>query len=498
MTINATAAILLALYLAVAERQGIPATALAGTVQNDILKEFIARGTYIFPPGPSLRLVTDVFGYCQDRVPRWNTISISGYHLREAGSTAVQEVAFTLANAVAYVQAAQAAGLAGRRVRAPAVVLLQRAQRPPGGGREVPGRAPALGPPHARAVRRPGPARVDASVPRPDGGLDADGPAAREQRGARHRAGAGRDPRGLPVAPHQLDGRGPVAPLRGRRPDRAPDPADPRARVGRGGERRPPRRGVPGRAPHPGHRGRRDGLPRQDRRARRRGGGDSLHAARDPGRGVSLPAGGREPRADRRGRQRVRERRGASDRALPARAPRSRAGKPSGSGTSAGGGTGTGRPAPSTPSSGRPAGPTTWCRGSSTPCRPRSRWARSAPGCALSSASTARRWHSDAHAARDAARVERRSRRGGVVLALAVLAALLGVARPARADILQDLGASYQKVAEQLAAAFPKVEVQVDRGDGGRRPDRGRRRREPPSRARARRSSGGARCSATP
>jgi methylmalonyl-CoA mutase, N-terminal domain len=111
MTINATAAILLALYLAVAERQGIPATALAGTVQNDILKEFIARGTYIFPPGPSLRLVTDVFGYCKDRVPRWNTISISGYHLREAGSTAVQEVAFTLANAVAYVQAAQAAGL---------------------------------------------------------------------------------------------------------------------------------------------------------------------------------------------------------------------------------------------------------------------------------------------------------------------------------------------------------------------------------------------------
>jgi methylmalonyl-CoA mutase, N-terminal domain len=111
MTINATAAILLALYLAVAERQGVPAATLAGTVQNDILKEFIARGTYIFPPGPSLRLVTDVFGYCKDRVPRWNTISISGYHLREAGATAVQEVAFTLANAVAYVQAAEAAGL---------------------------------------------------------------------------------------------------------------------------------------------------------------------------------------------------------------------------------------------------------------------------------------------------------------------------------------------------------------------------------------------------
>jgi methylmalonyl-CoA mutase N-terminal domain/subunit len=111
MTINATAAILLALYVAVAERRGVPGTALAGTVQNDILKEFIARGTYIFPPGPSLRLVTDVFAYCRERLPRWNTISISGYHVREAGCTAVQEVAFTLANAVAYVEAARAAGL---------------------------------------------------------------------------------------------------------------------------------------------------------------------------------------------------------------------------------------------------------------------------------------------------------------------------------------------------------------------------------------------------
>jgi methylmalonyl-CoA mutase N-terminal domain/subunit len=112
MTINATAAILLALYVAVAERQGVPEAALTGTVQNDILKEFIARGTYVFPPGPSLRLVTDVFAYCKDRLPRWNTISISGYHVREAGCTAVQEVAFTLANGVAYVEAAQAAGLA--------------------------------------------------------------------------------------------------------------------------------------------------------------------------------------------------------------------------------------------------------------------------------------------------------------------------------------------------------------------------------------------------
>jgi len=111
MTINATAAILLCLYIAVGERQGVPAEKLSGTVQNDILKEYIARGTYIYPPGPSMRLVTDLFAFCKDRMPKWNTISISGYHIREAGSTAVQEVAFTLANGIAYVQAALLAGL---------------------------------------------------------------------------------------------------------------------------------------------------------------------------------------------------------------------------------------------------------------------------------------------------------------------------------------------------------------------------------------------------
>jgi methylmalonyl-CoA mutase, N-terminal domain len=111
MTINATASILLCLYLAVAERQGVAASRLSGTIQNDILKEYIARGTYVFPPGPSMRLITDTFAFCRERVPHWNTISISGYHLREAGSTAAQEVAFTLANGIAYVTAAQEAGL---------------------------------------------------------------------------------------------------------------------------------------------------------------------------------------------------------------------------------------------------------------------------------------------------------------------------------------------------------------------------------------------------
>jgi len=111
MTINAPASILLALYIAVAERTGVKRGALSGTIQNDILKEYIARGTYIFPPRPSLRLITDVFAFCSREVPRWNTISISGYHIREAGSTAAQEVAFTLADGIAYVESALAVGL---------------------------------------------------------------------------------------------------------------------------------------------------------------------------------------------------------------------------------------------------------------------------------------------------------------------------------------------------------------------------------------------------
>jgi len=111
MTINAPAALLLLLYELVAEEQGVGGDALRGTVQNDVLKEYIARGNYIFPPRPSMRITTDLFAYCAERIPRWNTISISGYHIREAGSTAVQELAFTLANGIAYCQAAVDAGL---------------------------------------------------------------------------------------------------------------------------------------------------------------------------------------------------------------------------------------------------------------------------------------------------------------------------------------------------------------------------------------------------
>jgi methylmalonyl-CoA mutase N-terminal domain/subunit len=111
MTINSTAIILLAMYIAVAEKQGISPEKLTGTIQNDILKEYVARGTYIFPPRESMRLITDIFEYCSKHLPRWNTISISGYHIREAGSTAIQEVAFTLANGITYVQAAMDKGL---------------------------------------------------------------------------------------------------------------------------------------------------------------------------------------------------------------------------------------------------------------------------------------------------------------------------------------------------------------------------------------------------
>ncbi|HLF14592.1 MAG TPA: methylmalonyl-CoA mutase family protein, partial [Bacteroidota bacterium] len=111
MTINATAAILLCMYVSVAKKKGADLKKISGTIQNDILKEYVARGTYIYPPEPSMKLVTDVFQWCGEHLPRWNTISISGYHIREAGSTAVQELAFTLSNAIAYVDAAVRAGL---------------------------------------------------------------------------------------------------------------------------------------------------------------------------------------------------------------------------------------------------------------------------------------------------------------------------------------------------------------------------------------------------
>jgi methylmalonyl-CoA mutase N-terminal domain/subunit len=172
MTINATAVILLALYVAVARRQNVAPSRLSGTVQNDILKEYVARGTYIYPPRASLRIVTDIFAYCARELPNWNTISISGYHIREAGSTAVQEVAFTFAHAIAYVQAAIDRGLDvnhfGQRLsfsstrttifsrRLPSIV------RPGGSGRASCATAsapPTPGPSSSGSTRRPPAAR---------------------------------------------------------------------------------------------------------------------------------------------------------------------------------------------------------------------------------------------------------------------------------------------------------------------------------------------------
>ena len=168
MTINATAATLLALYVAVADERGIPRKSLSGTVQNDILKEYIARGTYIYPPAPSMRLCADILAFCRDELPRWNGISVSGYHIREAGSDAVQEVAFTLGDGIAYLNAAREAGPGGRRGRPAGLVLLQRALAPAGRGGEVPGRPAAVGAHRARALRRQGSAVGHVAVPRPD------------------------------------------------------------------------------------------------------------------------------------------------------------------------------------------------------------------------------------------------------------------------------------------------------------------------------------------
>ena len=317
MTINATASILLCLYMAVGERQGVSSDRLSGTVQNDILKEYIARGTYVYPPGPSMRLITDTFAFCRERVPRWNTISISGYHLREAGSTAAQEVAFTLANGIAYVTAAQEAGTQGRRVRAAALLLLQRPQQPPRGGGQVPGGPAAVGPHHEGPLRRARPALADAPLPRPDRGQHAHRPAAGEQHRAGGGAGPGRGAGGLPVAAHQLDGRGPVPAERGGGAPRAPHPAGPGPRVRRGRHRGSARRLLLDRADHEADRGGGRDLHRQDRRPGRVGARHPVHAARDPGGGLPLPAGRGGQAARGGGRERVRHGRAAAREPLP-------------------------------------------------------------------------------------------------------------------------------------------------------------------------------------
>ena len=169
MTINAPAAMLLAFYICVAEEQGVPQDKLRGTIQTDILKEYIAQKEWIFPPEPSMRLCVDMIEYCAREVPLWHPVSISGYHIREAGSTAAQELAFTLADGFAYVEAAMERGLDVDDFAPAALVLLQRAHRLLRGGREVPGGPADLGAAScASATARRTRARGScASTPRP-------------------------------------------------------------------------------------------------------------------------------------------------------------------------------------------------------------------------------------------------------------------------------------------------------------------------------------------
>ncbi len=208
MTINAPGSTLLLLYQLVAEEQGVASDRLTGTIQNDVLKEYIARGTYIYPPRESLRLIADIFAYCHKEMPRWNTISISGYHMAEAGATPVQEIAFTIANAMEYVRAAQAAGLHVDDF-APRLsfffvartTLIEEVAK----FRAAPSH---LGANHEGGVRCPEPEVDDAPLPHPDRRRAADGAAARGQPRPRRAPGPRRGARRHAVAPHQLLRRG--------------------------------------------------------------------------------------------------------------------------------------------------------------------------------------------------------------------------------------------------------------------------------------------------
>ena len=239
MTINATAAILLLLYELVAEEQGVGGDQLGGTIQNDILKEYVARGTYIYPPRPSMRLIIDTFSYCAEHLPNWNTISISGYHIREAGSTAVQEIAFTLANGIAYVEAALAAGLDVDDF-APRLTFFFNAHN---NLFEEVAKYRAARRMWARIMSERFGAKDEKSqgapIPHPDRRLDAHGPAAREQHRPGDRPGPGRRARGHPEPAHQRLRRSARPAHRAGGQDRPADPAGRRLRVGDRRHRRP-------------------------------------------------------------------------------------------------------------------------------------------------------------------------------------------------------------------------------------------------------------------
>ena len=278
MTINGPAIVLFAFYVALADARGIPRERIGGTVQNDCLKEFIAQHAWLVPPRPAMRVVTDMIEFGAREVPRWNTVSISGYHIREAGATAAQELAFTLADGIAYVQAGVERGLARRRLRAAPLVLLRRAQRLLRGDREVPRRAPPLGADHEGALRREEAGEHEAPHARADGGRVADRAAAAQQRRARRHPGAGRGARRHAVAPHELARRDVRAADRGRRDDRAPDAADHRRGERRREHDRPARRVVLRRGPHAPPRGRGDAVHPPHRRDGRHGRAPSRRA----------------------------------------------------------------------------------------------------------------------------------------------------------------------------------------------------------------------------
>jgi methylmalonyl-CoA mutase, N-terminal domain len=206
MTINGPAAIIWAMYLAVAEKRGIPWDQIGGTTQTDILKEYIAQKEWIFPPEPSMRLVVDMIEFGSKYVPKWNPISISGYHIREAGATAAQELAFTLADGFEYVRWCLRRGPGHRFLRAPPLVLLQLPQRFLRRDRQVPGRPPDLGPGDAGDLRGQKPALLVAALPHPDRRLHPHRPATLRERDPGGHSGPGRRAGGHSVPSHQLSG----------------------------------------------------------------------------------------------------------------------------------------------------------------------------------------------------------------------------------------------------------------------------------------------------
>jgi hypothetical protein len=241
MTINGPAIILFCFYIIAAEKQGVPFDQLRGTVQNDILKEYQAQHAWVFPPEPALRLIVDMFEWASESAPKYNPISISGYHIREAGSTAAQELAYTLRNGFEYVRAGDRARAGRGRLRAAPLLLLGRPQRLLRGDRQVPRRAPHLGAPPARRVRREEPGVVAPAHARADGGGDAHRAAAGEQHRARRLPGDGGGAGRHAVAAHQLDGRDARAPHREGGADRAAHAAGARLRDRRPQHHRPAR-----------------------------------------------------------------------------------------------------------------------------------------------------------------------------------------------------------------------------------------------------------------